>query len=392
MSIFNKELNEIDENDLRDLVTNHISEGRTIEYKKILPSMGYEQKKEFLADVSSFANAIGGDLIFGIIERNGIAHDIIGIEVINEDAEILRIENIIQSNIEPRISGVSIKAILLANSKVVIILRIRKSLSSPHVVKIEKHWRFYSRNSKGKYPLDVQEVKSAFLFSETTGDKIRNFRAERIASLYANDSPVKLDNNPFIVLHIIPLSTFYHGKLSDISSLYGERHNLIIEWSNTTNSRFNFDGFLVYPPITPNTNSTFAYAQFYRNGIVEAVDAITIKLHNGRKIIPYFYEKVIINILKNFIKYQKQLGVDPPFIVFLSFLKVFDHVIALKNNEIGNNFIDRDMLLTPDIFIEDYESNLPQALHPLFDIIWNASGYMRSMNYDTEGNWALQNA
>ena len=31
-----------------------------------------QEKEEFLADVSSFANTMGGDLIYGIEEENGI--------------------------------------------------------------------------------------------------------------------------------------------------------------------------------------------------------------------------------------------------------------------------------------------------------------------------------
>ncbi len=59
------------EEDLQALVDNSVLECKTIEYKQALPSNSESGKKEFLADVSSFANASGGDLIYGVSESKG---------------------------------------------------------------------------------------------------------------------------------------------------------------------------------------------------------------------------------------------------------------------------------------------------------------------------------
>jgi predicted HTH transcriptional regulator len=59
--------------DVQQLVTDRTTEGRTIEFKRDLPGPKESDRKEFLADVSSFANAVGGDLIFGVEERDGRA-------------------------------------------------------------------------------------------------------------------------------------------------------------------------------------------------------------------------------------------------------------------------------------------------------------------------------
>jgi predicted HTH transcriptional regulator len=56
----------IDKTHIESLVTNEVPEGRTIEYKQALPGGNDVAKKEFLADVSSFANASGGDLLYGV--------------------------------------------------------------------------------------------------------------------------------------------------------------------------------------------------------------------------------------------------------------------------------------------------------------------------------------
>src|SRR6185295_5139153 len=80
--------------DIEALVTNAVSEGRTIEYKEQLPGGSDDDRREFLADASSFANAAGGDLIYGIREKRnaggqatGMPEGAEGLPSINPDAE-----------------------------------------------------------------------------------------------------------------------------------------------------------------------------------------------------------------------------------------------------------------------------------------------------------------
>ena len=49
-------LNEIVESDIRELKDAGIQEGKTVEYKRELLGTRDDEKREFLADVSSFAN------------------------------------------------------------------------------------------------------------------------------------------------------------------------------------------------------------------------------------------------------------------------------------------------------------------------------------------------
>jgi predicted HTH transcriptional regulator len=90
--VFNKELNSILERDLLDLISSQTAEGRTLEYKRDLPGRADAEKKEFLADISSFANTSGGDLIYGIEESQGIPTSIVGLNGADMDAEKLRLD------------------------------------------------------------------------------------------------------------------------------------------------------------------------------------------------------------------------------------------------------------------------------------------------------------
>ena len=123
--MINKQLNKVDLDDLNNLIQNAVLEGKTIEYKNQLPSNSDSDRKEFLADISSFANTSGGDLIFGIATDQGAPKSITGVTVVNIDAEKLRYEEIIRNGFEPRITF-SIHTVTVSTPKTVFIFRINK--------------------------------------------------------------------------------------------------------------------------------------------------------------------------------------------------------------------------------------------------------------------------
>ena len=105
MSIRDKALDSIEQSDLQELIDNGMLEGKFLEYKEKLPGETDSDKKEFLADVSSFANTAGGHLIFGVREVDNVPNELCGVEVDNPDKEIQRLENMIRDGIDPRIPG-----------------------------------------------------------------------------------------------------------------------------------------------------------------------------------------------------------------------------------------------------------------------------------------------
>jgi predicted HTH transcriptional regulator len=208
--LIGKELDKITEEDLQNLIDNIVLEGKTIEYKAALPGNTDGDKKEFLKDVSSFANAGGGDIIFGISEDPTTKEpkSLDGLDLPNVDQEKTRLDNLIRDGIEPRIPAVHIKPVDLSSRKWAIVIRVGKSWASPHRVTFKGHDKFYSRNSSGKYPLNVGELRIAFTLSETITERIQKFREERIARLYANETPVPMPENAMTVLHIVPVASF----------------------------------------------------------------------------------------------------------------------------------------------------------------------------------------
>lgn len=385
--MINKKIEDIKQEDLQALIDNKVLEGKTIEYKKELTINLDPDKKEFLADVTSFANSSGGDLIFGIEQDNqtGEPKLLDGVEVENIDKEKTRLDDIIRTGVEPRLLNVIIKPIALSNSRYALLIRVPRSWISPHRVILGGHAKFYARSSSGKYEMDVDELRVAFNLSGTLTDKIRNFRVDRIAKILADETPVPLYMDPKIVLHLIPINAFNPSQKYNIEDIYPNRHDkLPLIYGTVLNGRYNLDGIFTY---FERSNGKFiGYTQLYRNGIIEAVDSQTIHISDNKKIIPYWYEINLIKVLEKYIKLFSELSITPPIFLFLSLLQVKGYKIERKDRYFDEGYsIDRKLLLLPETIIDNYDNEAKNILKPLFDLIWNACGYQRSLNFNEKG-------
>jgi hypothetical protein len=264
-----KELEQINEADVNSIIDSSIQENKTLEFKQSLPGNSRAEREEFAADISSFANASGGDIIFGVIEdrEKGIPISLDGIDSKNIDQEILRLDNMMRDGIEPRIPNFRIKPITLSNSKKVLIIRIPKSWLAAHRNKYND--KFYSRSSNGKYPLDVSELRNAFILSETSSERIKKFLIDRSSVIIANETPVFLQETAKLALHLIPVNAFSPGQKYDLSVIAHNSSQIYPIRSSGFDHRYNLDGFLTY---SNNEGKPYSYVQVFRNGIIEAVD------------------------------------------------------------------------------------------------------------------------
>jgi hypothetical protein len=280
--MISREFDSITKADIDLLVANAVGERRTIEYKQQLTVGNDEERREFLADVSSFANAGGGDIIYGVVEKRddnnkptGIPERAEGLTSFNADSEIRRLDGIILSGIEPRIPGYRIRSIEGFPSGPVLLIRVPKSWAAPHMVTFKNLSRFYSRTSAGKYQLDVREIRSAFTASSDVRARIAAFRTERLGRIIANEAPVGLAATPKIVLHLTPLTILDPGINVNLQPLENN-HNLTIPIQNAGyTQRFNLDGFLRYGTYG-RSDTCHGYVQVFRSGAFEAVDAYTL--------------------------------------------------------------------------------------------------------------------
>ena len=212
--IFRK-FEEVSAFDIKSLIEAGKPEGVQIEYKRELPSGSNDDKKEFLADISSFANTKGGDLIFGLDElrdengrSTGIPQAIAPI-VENADAAIQRLDSMARDGLAPRLSGFRLRAVPVEGG-VVVLARIERSLAGPHQVTFQGSGRFYSRNSAGKYQMDVGEIGRAFRGLAELPRTLRQLHQSRI-DVILSDAPAPLLPGGKIIVHFVPISSFVDG-------------------------------------------------------------------------------------------------------------------------------------------------------------------------------------
>jgi hypothetical protein len=362
-----------------------------MDYKKTKPRLDDPRdKKEFLSDIASFANAAGGDLIYGIDTKDGKPiNPLCGFPESNIDGLKLKLEGIIRSrsNIDPRVPGVSIQPIKLKTDNYVLIIRVPRSWASPHMVTLElkDHNRFFSRHSSGKYELDVSELRTAFALTETIEERIRNFRVDRVGKILAGETPVPLAKKPKVVLHIIPIAAFGPTRtMLDASSLSkSSRETGILPLRNGYSyQRYNLDGYLLHD----ETGESSTYVQIFRNGIIESVE--TKFMGSERTFLGVAFDFDVYRGVSNYLSFEKTVGIEPPYLIMLSLLEVSGSKLIPQHSGFAvNKNIDRDVLLVPEGMVDNLEGNLYKVMKPILDTVWNAAGYERSWSFDEEGNW-----
>jgi hypothetical protein len=379
------ELSKITEADLQRLITSSASESNSIEYKERLTLNTDPEKKEILKDLSAFANSSGGDILFGVKAEKGIPKQLVGIEIDNKDSMTLRIEDILRYGMQPRIPNVKIHFVPLQNNRSVLIIRVPKSWLSPHRVVFNKNNEFYLRLSAGSYPMDVDQLRTAFLASETLNKKIENFRLERVSKIIGNETPVLMIDGPKIILHLIPIISFNNSKNIKMNYVASNPANRLRPIYNSPwKWRYNLDGYIVYSLAEKEARS---YVQLYKTGIIEAVCASLIRARSkDAEIDPKIFEKEIMESFGTYLRLMKELEVDPPIIAYLTLLGVKGYCMGIGQSffydEEDIHRIDRDILFLPEVLIENYGESSDVVLRPIFDSVWNACGEERSLSYD----------
>ncbi|MEO5573735.1 MAG: hypothetical protein ABIR48_04550 [Gammaproteobacteria bacterium] len=83
------------------------------------------------------------------------------------------LERLASTSVDPRIPGLRIVSIPLANGKFCIAIHIPPSLSRPHMVTHTGHRSFYARHSESSFPMTTHEVREAVLTSASAEYRAR---------------------------------------------------------------------------------------------------------------------------------------------------------------------------------------------------------------------------
>ncbi len=145
--------------DLQRLIDNQVMESLILEYKACSSLDRKDAKKtELSKDVSSFANAAGGTIVYGIKEVSGNdRHLPAELDTGYDPQDISRewLESVINSTIHPRIDGIRINPVLLASGNVIYVINIPQS-GRGHMA---SDYRYYKRHNFQSRPMEDYEVR-----------------------------------------------------------------------------------------------------------------------------------------------------------------------------------------------------------------------------------------
>jgi hypothetical protein len=398
MSLFDHPVTQITEQDLQALIIDKEAEHKTIDYKRDAVGSSDSDKKEFLYDASSFANTVGGHIVFGMDEAQGLPVNLVGLAGADQDRERLRLEQMVRTGIRPPLTGVETTGIRLKNGNVALVMRIPKSWNPAHQVTFQNAFRFYARGSNGKYQIDVDELRAIFAVSGTIAERIRDFRADRLAKIVLGDAPVTLLDGAALVLHVVPFSAFSTGGTFSLDKAADDPHEFPpIGRSQAQQFQITFDGLLTSSNAEAPPKPQRAYTLVSRTGTVEAGVSSLARGRSSDFLVLPAIEDMIVRFGGLYMHNLHALGVEPPFAILASLINVKG--LRLLPSEVPQGALLEDMpgaRLSKEQyhFVETIFSSVPaddqeaaRQLRGTLDHLSNAAGAPTSPSFDARGNF-----
>lgn len=367
-------LDAVDEAALRSLIENQVSERSDLEYKRDLPGRGDEDAKEFLADVTSLANSQGGDLLFGMSEVDGVAGELVGLKTADADEEILRLENSLRSNVVPRLIGIRSHWIPLADGSGALLMRIPASMSAPHQVVFKNSRRFWGRSSRGKYEMDVHELRHAFTQSEQLPQRFRELHEHAIQMSRGQDMPYTVQTGPIAVISIAPLGLFREERRIGI-----QRDQAVVPYRSGGYSGIDMiEGVLLHSAPNRETGEVYSFALTHRSGRVDCAFPIgeLREGHHGqelRLVFPILFEEGLFEMARATQSRLRQFGVEGPWVVLVTVMDVQGFVV-MEDRHFASDPAFRNRALLGQLVLERIEE---EKLRPIAENLWLLFGLHR---------------
>lgn len=385
MNILSKKINDLTASDIQILLENGAVESKYLEFKSDINIGNDAEKREFLRDISAFANTQGGIIIYGISEDKHRLPLITGISS-EYDSLLLQIQAVIQMGISPRIQGIEIGKIDIECGKYLLLIRIPRSYLQPHMVDFKGSIYFYGRNNAGKYPMDVFEICNTFISSYSNLEVIKNFIDQRQIFIRSHKYSPGSTNHPYLTIHIIPIGAFGISKqMLDLQNFWN--HNITPMHGAGYNQRHNLEGVFRYSKRYQH-DSIDSSIQFFRTGIIEIVCS-SLFMHNNGCFYLYVDDKesieyLILKYIKAFIEYLASQNISFPLYCFISLHNIekctFTSSIGLQ--VFGPNGSERSQVNLPEIIVPSPDAALKSEMKYCMDVLWNSFGYASSLRFD----------
>lgn len=391
------ELAKIDATYLRRLCEDHVLESDTLDFKRELPPPRDGGPIEFLKDVSAFANAAGGDLVYGIQEDEGGAGEIVPLMGSPDDSS-RRLRQILDS-LEPRLQGVAMQVVSVGEG-FCLVVRVPASFDAPHSIKINTNLRrFVLRNGTTTSDMTYEQLRNSFDRTSSLVERAKASVDARVDAVIQMRAKRPLHQAAYLCLNLISLAGLAGHQKFDIVALAAATNGpssylaLMPPMWGGGEKLFNLDGLLVFPGGRPH-EPEYGYVQVYRTGAFEAV--LNAGLPNSGPMgdrAQVFGSELATEariMLERFLRLSRNSGLTGPAILAFAVLHVkgYEMFTGYMRRSFGGSFSDREHLVLPEVYLPSIDDvQLDQVLRPQLDLIWQAFNIAQCNRYDQDGTW-----
>ncbi len=382
-----KPFSQIDASDLIRLQSSAVPEGLRIDYKRDLYAAG--EGREFLKDLSSFANSQGGYILIGADEADGTIESLPGVDGTITDVGIQRMENWCRDGLEPRVASVHMRPIDVGNGRSVIAISIPRSMNPPHRVSMQGSNRFFIRNSNGKHEASVEELRHLFGFGARLSDEIASFINDRRARIRDQTDHLADLGNGRLTIHIVNASSFRDQTFVDLKKLYADPYRFSPS-SDATKRRVVLEGVVVGSKSEGKFDCRCLIA---RDGTIETVFSDLLRDRDGGLLIPgQWLVEQLLGTVKNCLDGLIDLGATGPFVIAARLETSPGAAIAfVRRPWNGHPSFDRAIVDLPTLTLLEYDpsTSTPHLIRPLLDQLWNSVGFTECQYFNGE-DWNPQ--
>lgn len=389
-------IDELTAEHVRLLIATPRSEGRRIDFKEAFKRAENGKNRdshEIAKDVAAFANSSGGDIVYGVIETDGIATGTSSAASAEDAEELLSfVQTAVRDGVSPYID-IRCKYIPMEGNSGAFVIRVPKSSQAPHAVRKrgekEALW-FFKRGEDCAIPMEESDVRHAYTTGFDINRQIEVFRRTRISLASDTIAGPFFDKSVRVHAFLIPLAAFAKGDHLTYSQLVSGAHKLKLESGHSGPTPCP-EGAFVHGG---STDGIWHAWHIHRNGVIEWVDAGTNYMHNAstgeklKKVVFPLYERRLCDRLQDAASCISALDLGGPLAFCLS----------LTNAKGAQFFVPNDRFLyASPCPIEDMHAQAlvlrsatdltPDAIKPAFDHVMNAFGLQKSINYDNSGRY-----
>jgi len=367
---------------LNTLIAAKAAENQFLDYKERIPSEG----KDFIADVTSFANTHGGCIVFGVSEKGGEPCACPGVQVEDRDAEVRRLSAIISSQTDPPLRGFKFDWVPFDEKTLMLVLRIPQSGGAPHMI-VKGTPKFYSRGPAANIPMSSFDLRNAFSSQGLSAGKFRAFVAERCQEILSPEDIIPLYGDGHAAFHIMPVSATSRPLDTDAASLRKATRDLRAPFGLGANYHMFIDGIAITSLVGLGGGTrSQSHTILFRQGSIE-IAAPCLLAQGGRKTLDPGFLFNISESVDSYVRAANEIGAFGPWMACLSFINCDNCMLGFSGRISGNSkLIKKKIFSLPIMDWLDGSEDWQIVLQKFSDRLANYFGIDRSPFHRPDGS------